>query len=156
MSKMDMARGMSMDSGREREKERQIPGKELSDAEILEMRLTLLQQQDMEKLKSNAELMKTLRDLHALIKDATLSEKQSASEVRSYPAEVINKGTARVEQAVQQCVAASQQANQTYSAATQLVSMVEKQILWWGAWVLFASVLSPTVIAVLLLWLMSH
>ena len=153
MSKFDMARGMSMDS-REKEREREIPGKELSDAEILEMRLTLLQQQDMEKLKSNAELMKTLRDLHGLIKDATLSVKQSANEVKSYPAEVINKGTARVEQAVQQCVAASQQASQTYGAATQLVSMVEKQILWWGAWVLFASMLSPTVTAVILLWLM--
>ncbi len=36
MSKMDMARGMSLDSDREREKERHIPGRDLSESEILE------------------------------------------------------------------------------------------------------------------------
>ena len=151
MSKSDMARGMSMDSGRERERERQIPGREPSEDEVLEMRLNLLQQHDMQKLKNSVELMKALKDLHGLIKDASLSVRQSANEVRVYPAEVVTQATARVEQSVRQCVEASERARDTYNEATRLVGMVEKHIVWW---VVLASVLSPTVIATILLWLM--
>lgn len=131
MSKLDMARGMSLDSSRERERERPIPGREPSEEEILEMRLNLLQQHDMQKLKSSAELMKALKDLHGLIRDVSLSVRQSANEVRVYPAEVITQATARVEQSVRQCVEASERARDTYNAATQLVSKVERQMGWW-------------------------
>ena len=151
MSKLDMARGMSMDSGRERTQERPIPGRELSDAEILEMRLTLLQQQDMEKLKSSAELMKTLRDLHGLIKAATLSVQQSANAVKDYPAEVIKQSTARVEQSVKSCLEAAEKARHTYDAAVKLVSKVERQMGWW---VLASSVLTSIGTAALISWVL--
>lgn len=144
-----MARGMSLDSSREREMERPISDREPSEEEILEMRLNLLQQHDMQKLKSSAELMKALRDLHVLIREVSLSVRQAANEVRGYPAEAIAQATLRVEQSVRQCVEASERARNTYNAATQLVSMVEKQIVWW---VITASVLSPLVIASIILW----
>ena len=144
-----MARGMSLDSSREREMERPISDREPSEEEILEMRLNLLQQHDMQKLKSSAELMKALRDLHVLIKEVSLSVRQAANEVKGYPGEVITQATVRVEQSVRQCLEASERARNTYNAATQLVSMVEKQIVWW---VITASVLSPLVIASIILW----
>ena len=123
----------------------------MGESEILEMRLTLLQQQDMEKLKSTAELMKALRDLHGLIKTATLSVKQSANEVRAYPAEVISQATAKVENSVKFCVEGAERARDVYNAAQHLVTMVEKHIVWW---VIIPSILSPMVIAAILLWLM--
>jgi hypothetical protein len=95
--------------------------------------------------------MKALRDLHGLIKDVSLNVRQSANEVKAYPAEVITQATRRIEQSVKSCVEAAERARETYTMAQQLVSIVEQQIFWW---VLATSVLSPTVIAAIILWLM--
>ncbi len=146
MSKMDIARGMSLDETRKRTLEQ--PERDLSEAEILEMRLTLLQKMDMEKLKSTVELMKTLQDLNRLIRTSTSSVQEAAREVRAYPAEVITQFTAKAEKSVTACKSAADEAEKTYKSAQQLVTQVDK-FVW--RWIILTGVMTCTaMIAVLL------
>lgn len=144
MSKLDIARNISLESSRER----QIPEKELSEGEILELRLRLLQQQDMEKLKSNSELMKTLRDLLAHIKGATSTVQQAAQEVRDYPAESIDKAAARIEKAVRDSLKTAEEAQRVYSAAQRIMCSSERWFVWYmlGAALLSGMLVSGVVI----------
>lgn len=94
---------------------------EMSETDLLEMRLGLLSQQEMQRAKSNAELMRTLKDLHTLIKEASQSVQRAAHEVRGYPVEVVTQVTTRVEQSVKKCEDAAERASKVFRAAENYI-----------------------------------
>ncbi len=121
------------------------------EAEILEMRLNLLNQQEMNRLKSNDELIKTLRALHTAIKDSTSNVQRAAHEVRAYPVEVISQATARMEQCLNRCEMSATKAQQVYDEALKMVSEVNK---YYWQWIICVALVSPMVMAALLFFIM--
>lgn len=139
MNKMDIARGPSMDSRQTRE-----VTEGLTEEESLEMRLELLSQQEMQKLKNNAELLKTLRGLHTLIKESTANVQRAAHEVRAYPVEAVTQATVRIEQSVKACEKSAARAQEVYTEAARLVSKLEGSYIMW---IVMASLLSAMAVA---------
>ncbi len=144
--KLDMVRQMGLDKDKENNLNKDNA---LSEQQTMEMRLDLLNQQEMQKLKNTAELLKTLQGLQKSIKEATSSVQTVAHEVRGYPVEVITQVTAQIELMVKNCEQAALKAQQVYSSAQETVSHFNKHTMYM---VLAASVISPLLMAVVLLF----
>ena len=95
-------------------------------------------------MKSNAELLKILKDLHAMIKDATMSVQRAAHEVRVYPVEAVTQATVRIEQSIKTCENSATEAQEVYSEAKQLISKLETNYIWW---IIAAALISAMAVA---------
>lgn len=120
----------------------------LSERQILEMRVELLSQQDMKKIRDAVELVKILHSLLKAIKEAVLEVRKAAREVKGYPVEVITTVTARMEQCLSKCEQAAKRAQATYEIAQQFVIRADKTMAWW---VVSASIMTSGLMALLLM-----
>ena len=128
--KLERAREMSLDEDR---KKKEGLGLDLllDERATMEMRVDLLNKQEMMRLQSNAELMKTLQDLSKQLKESTLAIQGSAREVKDYPVDVIERMTGRVEQTMTRmrdvasgCEQSASRAREVYGEIKEAVSLV--------------------------------
>ena len=125
----------------------------LSEQETLEMRLSLLNQQENLKLKNNAELLKALSDLNKNIKEASKEVQRSAQEVRNYPVEVIAKNTTRMEQCLMRCEESAKKASMAYDNASELITDYENSLtknILFG--VLTSSIFASLMTGIIVIW----
>lgn len=151
--KLDRVKNLSLD---ENQKEMNMKNG-LSEEELLEMRLGLMKRQDELKMQSNAELLKTLKDLQKSIKDSVADVQKAANEVRAYPVEVVTRVTEHVEQslarmrdAARSSEQAAGKAKELYEAATISIERNWREhLIWMG----IASLNAALITAALFIWI---
>ena len=145
--KLKIAREMSLDE--DREKKEGLGLVLLDERATMEMRVDLLNKQEMMRLQSNVELMKTLQDLSKQLKESTSTIQWSAREVRDYPVDVIQKTTGQIEQTMarmqetaKKCEQAANRAREVYGEIKEAVSLVVRN--FWSL-TLISGILSSAV-----------
>ena len=140
--KLDRVKNLSLN---ENQKEMNVEN-ELSEEELLEMRLALLKRQDELKMQNNAELLKTLKDLQRSIKDSVASVQKAANEVRAYPVEAVTRVTEHVEQSLarmrdtaRSCEQAARKAQEIYITAQEVAEKSLRDTFIWVAVTAFLS-----------------
>ena len=139
--KLERAREMSLDEDRKK-KEGLGLDMLLDERATMEMRVDLLNKQEMMRLQSNAELMKTLQDLSKQLKESTSTIQGSSREVRDYPVDIIQKTTGRIEQTMawmqetaKNCEQSAKSAREAFEAIKEMGMIKAMSFLKWGTFI---------------------
>lgn len=98
------------------------------DMEMLHVRMSAVSQDMHDWMKNSGELLKAQRDLLMLVQRAAETVKQSAQEVRDYPASVMEAAITTIAKCASRCEDAADKAQKRFDATNEMITVTDDMI----------------------------